>query len=61
MAQSDFWDHQEKAQQTIGELKTIKSIVDDFDSLFTDLSDEIELWARELRDEAFVEYISYYD
>jgi len=25
------------------------------------LSDEIELWARELRDEAFVEYISYYD
>ncbi len=43
MAQSDFWDHQEKAQQTIGELKTIKSIVDDFDSLFTDLSDEIEL------------------
>jgi len=25
------------------------------------LSDEIELWARQLRDEAFVEYISYYD
>ena len=25
------------------------------------LSDEIELWSRQLRDEAFVEYISYYD
>ena len=25
------------------------------------LSDEIELWARQLRDEAFEEYISYYE
>ena len=43
MSQPDFWDHQEKAQETISELKSIKSIVEDFDTLSLDLSDEIEL------------------
>ncbi len=43
MARPDFWNHQEKAQTFIGELKSIKSIVEDYEKLHVDLSDEIEL------------------
>jgi peptide chain release factor 2 len=56
MSQPDFWDHQEKAQETITELKSIKSIVEDFDILSLDLSDEIELleMCDEVEDQAHI-------
>lgn len=43
MSRPNFWENQEKAQAIIAELKSSKAVVDDFDALHTDLSDEIEL------------------
>lgn len=43
MSRPNFWDRQEKAQSLIGELKSVKSVVDVYKALHRDLSDEVEL------------------
>jgi peptide chain release factor 2 len=50
MAAPDFWANPEAAQKVIGELKTVKAVVDPLESLATDLGDAEAM--LELADEA---------
>jgi len=43
MGGADFWNNQEAAQKVVAELKTVKSVVESYQKLHTELDDEIGL------------------
>jgi peptide chain release factor 2 len=59
MSEPSFWDHQEKAQGLVTELKSVKSVVEEFDALHRDLSDELGLveMCDDVRDAAHLDEV----
>ncbi len=57
MSQPNFWDNQETARGLVGELKSLKTVVQDYEGLHRDLSDELGLleMCDEVRDAPHLE------
>ena len=57
MAQSDFWDNQEKAQEVVGQLKSLKSIVGPMDDMIASHEDLAVLMEMAAEDPAAEEEV----